>query len=110
MAKKEKEPQIEAKPQPQSTIDHFQKLYKDISDEIVHLTEELEYEVQWLEQHCQKIIANCESEWHLCSLVELRNSLEKTRNELRRESYSLLYGSKCTKYFYGEISEDELIY
>jgi hypothetical protein len=109
MAKKGKEPQIEAEHQSQDKLEYYQKLHKDVSDEIVHLTVEIKYEIQWLEEHCQKAIEKCESEWHLHSLVELRNRLQKTRNELRRQSYSLSYGPEYTQYLYGEISADELI-
>jgi hypothetical protein len=107
MAKKEA-PQIEAKPENENMSDDFPKFYKEVSDEIVHLTEKIKDEIQWLEQHCQKLIEECKSEWYLGSLLELRKILENTRNELRRQSYSLSYGSDYTKYLYGEIGGDEL--
>ena len=43
----------------QNMSDDFPKFYKEISDEIVHLTETIKDEIQWLEQHCQKSIEAC---------------------------------------------------
>ena len=106
MSKKETETQIERTPQAQDMIDPFSKFYKDLSDEIIYLIEEIKYEVQWLEQFCPKII---ESESRLRSLMEFKNRMEKTRNELRVQSYSLAYGSDYTRYVYGEITEDEFM-
>jgi hypothetical protein len=103
-------PKEEKQAKSQKMTDYYPKLYKDVSDEIVHLTGEIKYEIQWLEQHCQKIIGACESEGDLRALVELRNNLEKTRNELRRESYSLSDSLGCVRYLLGEMSSEELEY
>ena len=110
MPKNEKESQTKVKPQAQNMIDHYAKLYKDVSDEIVHLIEEIKYEIQWLEQHCHETIGKCESDRDLRLLVELRKKLEETRNDLRRESYSLSYTPEYTQYLLGEITQDELGY
>jgi hypothetical protein len=56
MPKEEREPQIEVEPENQYLIDHYQKIYKDISDEIVHLREEIDYEIQWLEQPAKRLL------------------------------------------------------
>jgi hypothetical protein len=108
MPKKEKEAPREAKPQTQYPFDQYEKIYRDICNEVADLIGEVEHESQWLQQHCRDLFANDFWERDPPDLVELRNALERTRNQLRRESYSLLYGSKQTKYFYGDISEDEL--
>ena len=107
MPKKEKEPQIEAKTETQYPFDEYEKIYRDVCNEIADLITEIEAETKWLEQHCQELMGYFH-EADPPDLVELRNTLQETRNQLRRRGYSLLYGSKETKYFYGEISEDEL--
>jgi hypothetical protein len=109
MAKKETQPQIEAKAETQNRLNDYQKAYVGIAGEIVHLTEEIKYQIQWLEQHCQMALEKYESEWDLRLLMELKNKLENTRNELRLQNYCLSYGSDYTKYFYGEISEEEFM-
>lgn len=107
MAKKETEPQIEAKAETQNGLGYFPKINKDIYGEIFHLIKEVDSEIQWLEQHCQEIFETGEADQKLTHLIEIKNMLETTRNLLRRESYSLLYGTDYAKYIYGEISEEE---
>jgi hypothetical protein len=107
MSKKETEIQIERTPQANDIINKFAKLYKDLSDTTFQLIDEIKYEIIWLEQHSNNMIEKCESEWGLALLMEFKNKLEKTRNELRFQSYSLSYGSDYTKYLYDEITEEE---
>ncbi len=107
MPKKEKEPQMEATPETQYNLDHYQKIFRDVSTEIAYLSDDIEREIQWLKQTGREIYRGVLCEYDFPDLVELRNALERTRNLLRRQSYSVLYGSKTTKYFYGEISKDE---
>jgi hypothetical protein len=101
----------EERPKPKPITEIYPKLYKDISDELVRLMDEIKYEIQWLEQHCKKVVTEpCESEWDLRSLAELKNKLEKMRNELRRNGYSLSSSSDYIRYLLGEISIEELDY
>lgn len=92
----------------ETLADSYPKLYQDISEEIIHLIEEIKYEINWLEQYCQEAFGTCESERHLRSLVELRNKLQKTRNEFRRESYSLSDSLGYIPFILGEVSQEEL--
>jgi hypothetical protein len=107
MPKKEKEPKIEAERETWSDFDHYQKVYKDVSAEIVYLTDDIEHEIQWLKQSGREIYRRLLCEYDTPDLIELRNTLERTRNLLRRQSYSVLYGSEYTKYYFGETSKDE---
>jgi hypothetical protein len=87
------------------------KLYKDLCDEIIRFIDEIKYEIQWLEQHCKKVVTDpCESEWELRSLAELKDKLEKMRSELRRNGYCLSSSSDYIRYLLAEISADEIGY
>jgi hypothetical protein len=107
MPKKETETQIERTPQTQDIMSKFAKLYKDLSKTTLNLIDDIKHEINWLEQYSNNMIEKCESEWGLALLMEFKNKLEKTRNELRYQSYSLSCGSDYTKYLYDEITEDE---
>ncbi len=97
-----------AKPEMQNMIELHQKFHKDIYSEIFHLMGELESEIKSLEQYFQEVFANRQLIGDFRDVVELGNILEKTRNQMKRQSYYLLYGSDETRYLYGEISEDEV--
>jgi hypothetical protein len=107
MPKRERQPQIEAQTETQYPFHEYEKIYRDVCNEILELKNEIGVETKWLEDHCQKLMEYFH-EYDPPELVELRNTLEETRDQLQRQSYSLLYGSKKTRYFYGEISEAEL--
>jgi hypothetical protein len=105
-------PKVKEDEQPKCTpiTEIYPKLYKDISDEIIRFMDEIKYEIQWLEQHCDNITAKpCKSEWDLRSLAELRSKLDKVRNVLRRNSYCLSSSSDYIRYLLAEISHEELV-
>lgn len=107
MPKNEKEPQIEVGLEPRYPFDQYEKIYRDVCDEVCDLLTGIKADAKWLIQHCQEHM-NDFYEADPPDLIELRNTLQEIRNQLRRQSYSLLYGSKETQYFYGEISEYKL--
>ncbi len=49
----------------------------------------LKTEIKWLEQHSKKKISTCSTSGELRDLVKLKDYLDGTKRELRRQNYFL---------------------
>lgn len=97
MAKKETQPQIEAKPEPQ----YPSKFYQDICCDICEITMDIEIEIEVLQRNLHDLLSYYfKNEFPY--LLEFRNSLEETRNHLSRQNLSLAWGSRLNKILYGD--------
>ncbi len=76
----------------------YEKLQKDVSEEIDYLVKVLKAETEWLEQHSQTKISTCTSPRDIRDLVELRDIrdlvelrdyLDRMTRGLRRQNYFL---------------------
>lgn len=67
----------------------YEKLQEDVSEEIGYLVKVLKAEIEWLEQHSQTKISSCSTSGELRDLVKLKDYLDRTRRELRRQNYFL---------------------
>ncbi len=65
---------------------NYEKLQKDISEEIGYLVRALRSEIDWLAQYSETKISTCTDHWDLRYLVELRDQLEKTKREWIRQN------------------------
>jgi hypothetical protein len=68
---------------------NYEKMQKDVAEEIGYLVKVLKTEMEWLEQHSQTKISTCSSRWELRDLVKLKDYLDIPRRELRRQNYFL---------------------
>ncbi len=68
---------------------NYEKLQKDVSEEIGFLMKVLKAEIEWLEQHSQTKISTCTSPKDIRDLVELRDYLDRMTRALRRQNYFL---------------------
>ncbi len=68
---------------------NYEKLQNDVAEEIGYLVKVLKTEIEWLEQHSQTKISTCSTTWDLRNLVKLKDYLDRTRRELRRQNYFL---------------------
>ena len=90
---------------------NYEKLQKDVSEEIGYLVKVLKAEADWLDQHSQAKIRTCSDHCDLRNLVELRDQLEKTKRELLRQNYFLADVEGQTSFLLdGVIEENDCCY
>ena len=68
---------------------NYEKLQNDVAEEIGYLMKVLKTEIEWLEQHSKKQISTCSTSGELRDLVKLKDYLDRTKRELRRQNYFL---------------------
>ncbi|AFM26085.1 hypothetical protein Desti_3433 [Desulfomonile tiedjei DSM 6799] len=86
---------------------NYEKLQKDVSEEIGYLVKVLKAETDWLEQHCQTKISTCSDRWDLRNLVKLRDQLDRTKRELLRQDYFLADVEGQTSFLLDGVIEDD---
>jgi hypothetical protein len=68
---------------------NYEKLQNDVAEEIGHLMKVLKTEIEWLEQQSKTKISTCSTRWELRDLLKLKDYLDRTKRELRRQNYFL---------------------
>jgi len=87
----------------------YQKLQKDVSEEIGHHVKVLKTEIEWLEQHSEAKIRACTTQRDLLNLVYLRNHLEETARKMRMQNYfHTEEEGEITCLLYGDVEDDYL--
>lgn len=76
----------------EETKHNYQLFEKKIQDEIKELMKEIRSEVQRLDQHCMESIYYSETLFDLSELVDLKEQLEKTAEDLAQDNYAIVGG------------------
>jgi hypothetical protein len=89
--------QMEAKPEPQYPFE----IHQDICCEVCETVMEIEDEIKLFQQNCDNLLRHY-FEKEVPDLIQLRNWLEKTRNHLSRQNYSLAWGPRLNNFLHGD--------